>query len=123
MQFKTTVYTNPRKYAEFPDWPSGSTRVLCTFEVEQHKSGKERILRTTEKPFRPGVKCAPKKTTYAQKVFIVDGDDSRTYIMELTSYGSLSVMSSDCQHSHESIHHSEQPERFNQYIQFFKESI
>ena len=95
-------YTNPRKFAQFNDWPSGNKRVYCTFQVEQGTKG-QRVRRVTDKPGCPGVKCSPKLTTYAKKVLLVDGDDGRIYIMEFTEYGFFSVMSSDMKHSHETI--------------------
>ena len=67
-------YSNPRMRAEIRNWPSGSKRVMAVFEIEQNSKG-ERACRTTT--------GATKKSGYAQKARIVDGDDGRTYIAEL----------------------------------------
>lgn len=99
-------YTNPRKFAQFNDWPSGNKRVHCTFEVELGAKG-QRVRRITDKPGCTGVKCAPKLTTFAKKVLLVDGEDGRIYIMEFTGHGFFSVMSSDMKHSYETIRDSD----------------
>jgi hypothetical protein len=100
-------YTNPRKFAQFNDWPSGNKRVRCTFAVESGGKKGQRVRRVTDKPGCPGVECAPKLTTFAKKVLLVDGDDGRIYIMEYTEYGTVSVMSSDMKHHHEGIYDSD----------------
>jgi hypothetical protein len=94
-------YTNPRMRAVIPDWPSGSKRVTAVFEIEtEPKSGKQRAVRTTT--------GAPKKLTYAQQARIVDGDDGRTYIIELSIYGHVSVMRGDMKIQEESIFEKDQ---------------
>ncbi len=108
-----TEYSNPRKSATFLDWPSGKYRVTCEFSVESNKKG-ERFKRVTTNP-KTGLFNAPKTTTYCLQAFIVDGDDGRTYLMEWNLYGFISVMSSDMVHSHETIHGSEDSERFQKY--------
>jgi len=90
-----TTYSNPRLHAEIANWPHGSKRVTAIFDIETGKGG-ERAVRTTT--------GAPKKLTYARKVRIVDGDDGRTYIAQLTMYGFVSVMRGDMKYQHESIH-------------------
>lgn len=110
-----TEYANPRKYAEFNDWPSGSQRVNCIFEVETHPKKGQRFKRTTINP-KTGAANAPKLTTYCLEAFIVDGDDGKTYLMEWTAYGFISVMSSDMKHSHESIHNGERFERLKKLL-------
>lgn len=80
------IYTNPRMRAVINDWPSGSRRVMATFLVEQNAKGERAVRITTG---------AAKKLTYAVKVRIVDGDDGRTYIAELTVYGHISIMRGD----------------------------
>lgn len=93
-----TIYSNPRLRAEIPDWPNGRTqRVTALFTIEQSGKG-ERAVRVTT--------GAPKKLTYASKVRIVDGDDGRTYIAELTTYGHISIMQGDMKFQHEVIHDS-----------------
>ena len=48
---------------------------------------------------------APKALTYARRVRIVDGDDGKTYILELSGgYGMISVMKADMKFQHEVIH-------------------
>lgn len=92
-----TTYSNPRMRAVIDGWPNGSKRVTAVFAVERDpKGGRERAVRTTV--------GAPKKLTYANKVRIVDGDDGRTYIAELTAYGFVSIMRGDMKFQHETIH-------------------
>ncbi len=50
---------------------------------------------------------APKKLTYAAKARIVDGDDGRTYVAELTRYGSVTIMCGDMKFQTETIHQSD----------------
>ena len=92
------IYSNPRMKAVIPDWPSGSKRVTATFEIEAAR-GKERGVRTTT--------GAPKKLTFAHKARIVDGSDGRTYILELSIYGNISVMRGDMKIQEESIFESD----------------
>lgn len=112
-------YTNPRKFAQFNDWPSGNKRVRCTFQVEQGSKG-QRVRRVTDKPGCPGVECSPKLTTFADKVLLVDGDDGRIYIMQLSNqYGMISVTCSDMKYSHETIPRGDDS-RYAQYLAMFK---
>lgn len=91
-----TTYTNPRTRAVIENWPLGSNkRGDALFTVERVPGKGERAVRTTV--------GAPKKLTYAHKVRIVDGDDGRTYIAELSAYGFISVMRGDMKYQHESI--------------------
>jgi hypothetical protein len=91
-----TTYTNPRMNATIVDWPLGRTqRCTATFTIEQHPTRGERAVRTTI--------GKPKALTYAVKARIVDGDDGRTYIAELTSFGFVSIMKGDMKFQHESI--------------------
>lgn len=97
-----TIYSNPRKSLIVTDWPMGaSAKTTATFTVESKLGKGERISRVTLDRF--GNPCAAKTTTYAEKVVIVDGDDGKTYILELTIYGSISVTQSNLKFSHESI--------------------
>jgi len=78
-------YSNPRMKAVIPDWPSGRHIVEATFAIEIHPTRGERATRVTT--------GAVKKLTYAYKARIVDGDDGRTYIIELTRPGGhISIM-------------------------------
>jgi hypothetical protein len=90
------TYTNPRMSAEIPDWPSGTKRVTAKFEIEQNAKRGERAVRTTT--------GSPKKLRSARLARIVDGDDGRTYIAELTDYGHISIMRGDMKFQHETIH-------------------
>lgn len=90
-----TKYSNPRTTAIIPDWPIGRNRCTATFTVEQDPKRGERAVRVTV--------GAPKKLTYASKVRIVDGDDGRTYIMELSQYGHISVMQGNMKFQHEVV--------------------
>ncbi len=101
-----TTYSNPRMHAQFDDWPSGRHRVTAIFAIEQSNRG-ERALRITSNP-KTGKFNKPKKTTYAVKARIVDGEDGKTYIANLTQYGHISFMESNLQYSAESVH-PEQP--------------
>lgn len=74
-------FSNPRRHAEFNDWPSGGKRVNCVFNVESHPKRGERVSRITT--------GKPKYTTYHDKCAIVDGDDGKTYILTLVGYMSM----------------------------------
>ena len=89
-------YRNPRRKAVIENWPNGGHRVTATFEIESDPKRGERAVRTTT--------GAPKKLTYAVKVRIVDGDDGRTYIAELTAYRHISIMRGDMKYQAETIH-------------------
>lgn len=102
-------YSNPRMSATIENWPSGSKRVTARFEIEQHPKRGERAVRTTD--------GAPKKLTFAKLARIVDGDDGRTYIAELTIYGSISIMRGDMKFQHETIH-SRDP-RYSEALELF----
>ena len=91
-----TEYSNPRLSAVIENWPIGRNRCVATFTIEQDPKRGERGIRTTV--------GASKKLTYAKKARIVDGDDGRTYIAELTTYGFVSIMRGDMKFQHESIH-------------------
>jgi hypothetical protein len=90
-----TKYSNPRMVAIIPDWPSGQKRVTARFEIERDPKRGERAVRTTD--------GAAKKLAFAKMARIVDGDDGRTYIAELTLYGHVSIMRGDMKLQHESI--------------------
>ncbi len=98
-----TTYSNPRMEAVIDNWPSGKHRTTATFRVEVHPTRGERGTRTTIDP-RNGRPSAPKLLTYARKARIVDGDDGKTYIIELSGYGFVSVVQSNMQFQAETIH-------------------
>lgn len=93
------TYSNPRMNAIIEGWPIGRQRCTATFSIETDPKRGQRAVRVTV--------GAPKKLTYATKVRIVDGDDGRTYIIELTCYGFISVMNGDMKYQHEVIHDSD----------------
>jgi hypothetical protein len=89
-------FSNPRLRAEFNDWPSGSHRVKCVFELE-HKAKKGwKFYRTTQNP-KTGLPNKPKgDIAYAREGAIVDGDDGRTYLIQRAgNYNFITVHSSD----------------------------
>jgi hypothetical protein len=95
-------YSNPRLYTVIDDWPCGHYRTTATFAIEQHPKRGERAVRITVDP-KSGRPSNPKKLTYARHMRIVDGDDGRTYILALTTYGSIYVVKGDMQFQQEYI--------------------
>ena len=91
---KMTNYSNPRMSATIENWPHGGKRVTANFTIESDKRGERAVRITTG---------APKKLTYARKMRIVDGDDGRTYIAELSMYGHITIMNGDMKYSKETI--------------------
>lgn len=89
-----TTYSNPRLSATIENWPHGSKRVTANFTVESDRRG-ERAVRVTT--------GAPKKLTYARKTRIVDGDDGRTYIAELSMSGHVTIMGGNMKYNKETI--------------------
>src|SRR4051812_44294597 len=90
------TYSNPRLAATIENWPHGKQRVTAAFTIEQDPKRGERAVRVTI--------GAPKKLTYARKARIVDGDDGRTYIAELSFFGHVSIMNGDMKYQKEVIH-------------------
>lgn len=88
-------YSNPRTQATIENWPSGSKRVTAVFTIESDPKRGERAVRVTT--------GAPKKLTFAVKMRIVDGDDGRTYIAALTSYGHITIHQSNMKFNEESF--------------------
>ena len=102
-------YSNPRMSATIENWPSGRTkRVTARFQIEQTSRG-ERAVRITD--------GAPKKLTFAKMARIVDGDDGRTYIAELTAYGFISIMRGDMKFQHETVWPTDP--RYAEIFEFF----
>lgn len=89
------TYSNPRMSATIEKWPHGKQRVTAHFTIEKHPTRGERAVRVTT--------GAPKKLTYAVKARIVDGDDGRTYIAELTVFGHISIMCGDMKFQKETL--------------------
>ena len=90
-----TTYNNPRMASVIENWPSGSKRVTAQFLIERDPKRGERAIRITT--------GAPKKLTYAHKMRIVDGDDGKTYIAELSMYGHVSIMQGNMQFQQETF--------------------
>jgi hypothetical protein len=82
------TFSNPRLKAVFDNWPmGGNKRGVATFAVEKHPTRGFRVGRTTT--------GKTKYDTYGGKAAIVDGDNGRTYILQLTGYGFIKVSRSD----------------------------
>jgi hypothetical protein len=97
-----TSYSNPRLEAVIDNWPSGSKRTTATFRIEAKTGRGERATRFTIDP-KTGRPSATKVLTFANKARIVDGDDGRTYIAELSMYGHVTIMRSDMKFEHETL--------------------
>jgi hypothetical protein len=95
-------YSNPRLKATFTDWPYGREKTTATFHIETDARRGQRAVRTTIDPKngRPG---KPKTLTFATQARIVDGDDGKTYIAELSRSGFISIMRATMQFQEESI--------------------
>jgi len=76
--------SNPRQEAVIEDWPIGRKRCTATFVVEDGGKKGQRVARTTT--------GKPKRTTYYQRVMIVDGDDGRTYVIARTMHNQMVVI-------------------------------
>lgn len=73
------------------------------FYVETNSKGEQRGVRRTVNP-KNGTLSAPKKLTFARQVRIVDGSDSRTYVIELVrNFDFISVKQSNMQFDEENI--------------------
>jgi hypothetical protein len=101
-------YSNPRMSAIIENWPSGKNRVTAIFEIEQNKKGERATRKTTG---------AIKKLTYAVKTRIVDGDDGRTYIAELSMYGNIVIMNGDMKYMKESFNSKD--EKYQELLTMF----
>lgn len=88
-------YSNPRIEAVIEDWPSGSKRVTAKFWVETDAKRGQRAIRETT--------GAPKKLTFARQMRIVDGDDGRIYIAEMSSYGHITFMQGNMKFHEETV--------------------
>jgi hypothetical protein len=99
------IYSNPRLKAVIDNWPIGGKRTTATFAVEVSSSGRgERGTRFTIDP-KTGRPSATKVLTYADAVRIVDGDDGKTYFIELSrGYQMICVMESNMKTQAEVIH-------------------
>ena len=100
------------------DWPSGRYKVQAQaqFRIETHPTRGQRAVRQTQHPLK-GTWSAPKTTTYAAQARIVTGSDGKTYILELSHYGSIHVMQGNLQFSAEHI--MERDPRYNELIYLF----
>ncbi len=102
------TYSNPRLSATIADWPHGAHRTKATFAIETHPQRGQRATRVTIDP-KTGRPSTPKVLTYARKARIVDGDDGRTYIAELTMYGFVTIMRGDMKYQ-EAVIHQDSPD-------------
>lgn len=119
----TITYSNPRMHAVIENWPSGSMRTTATFAIETHPTRGQRATRFTLRP-KTGKPSATKVLTYASKVRIVDGDDGKTYILELSdNYGFITVMQGGMQFEHETIWPRHDGERFAAVMKLFEEPV
>ena len=90
------TFTNPRLNAQFDNWPSGSKRVNCVFNIESHPKRGFRCTRTTT--------GKPKANTYGGKAAIVDGSDGRTYLIQHAGlYDFIKVSASDFMDAQEAV--------------------
>ena len=96
-------YSNPRMEAVIDSWPIGRDRTTATFRIESVPGRGQRGTRFTIDP-KTGRPSAIKTLTYARQARIVDGDDGRTYIIELSMYGHISVMQGGMKFEAESVH-------------------
>ena len=95
-------YSNPRTESTIENWPTGRSTMTAIFSIETHPKRGQRAVRITHHPIT-GRPAAPKKLTFARQARIVDGDDGRTYILELSMCGSIHIMKGDMQYSHEHV--------------------
>ena len=115
-----TTYSNPRMSATIDGWPIGSKRTTAYFAIEVVPGRGERGTRYTLDP-RTGNPTATKKLTYAAKARIVDGDDGKTYILELSSmYGHINVMQGGMQYQAEDAIFERDP-RYADLLKLFDE--
>ena len=108
-------YSNPRKNLTVTDWPYGRLQTTAVFSIETVK-GKQRAVRTTTNP-KTGRINKPKKTPFSKIARIVDGSDGRTYIAELTNFGTVSIRQSNLQYQQEYI--SDNDSRYPELLELF----
>lgn len=113
-------YSNPRMEAMIDNWPlGGSKRGRAVFQIKTDPKRGERATRVTRDPVG-GKFSAPKKLTFARKARIVDGDDGRTYIAELSpNYNHIVIMQGGMQYQSETIFPDN--ERYPELIKLFGE--
>ena len=95
-------YSNFRKQAIIEDWPiGGGNRGSAIFKIESNNRG-ERCTRETEK--KNGTWGKPKFSTYARTTRIADGDDGKTYIVQVSpTYRQIGIMQGNMKFSEETI--------------------
>lgn len=117
-----TIYSNPRMNAVIDNWPIGRTSTSAHFAIEQVPGKGERGTRYTIDP-KTGKPSATKKLTYARKARIVDGDDGKTYIVELSGvYGHITVMQGGMQFQAEGAIFRDNP-RYTELLKLFDCSL
>lgn len=82
------------------DWPSGKSRVTMQFEVERDKRGRQRVARSTGT-------SKPKRTTYFDKVRIVQVD-TFVFILGLTEYNQIVLLPGTLKHP-KYVHNANSP--------------
>ena len=98
------TYSNPRHEAVILDWPYGKLTTTAKVAVETHPKRGQRTGRTTVNP-KNGRINKTKYTTYSSQQRIVDGDDGRTYIAELSNaYAMITITASNMQYNAETAH-------------------
>lgn len=105
------IYSNPRISATIENWPHGSQRVAAHFEIETNGKHGQRATRTTT--------GATKKLTYAKKARIVDCDDGKTYIAEISQFGIITIMRGDMKYNEEVIYRDDP--KYSEVIMLFGE--
>ncbi len=119
---RAITYSNPRMEAVITNWPIGSQRTTATFRVETHPTRGQRGTRFLIDP-KTGKPMGTKTLTYAPQVRIVDGDDGRTYFIETTIYGFVTVMRGDAKFQEETIFARDQPERHAAVMALFADAL
>ena len=109
--------SNPRHRVEVEDWPFGSTTCKAVFTVEAGKSG-ERVARVTENKARTGWN-KPKRTTYAPRMVLADGDDGRTYAVAWRLGAAVEVWQGTLLTT-EYVWNERSPERYRELVELFQ---
>ncbi len=123
MTSEIPTLSNPRRETTIDDWPIGRQRCRCRFAVEAHPKRGERVARWTENKTRTGWNN-PKKTTYATRFAIVDGDDGRTYLLSFNrDWGCIVLHAGDMKHHITTIRHDDgETEAWKMWLGLIKEA-
>ncbi len=91
------TYSNPRIAATIENWPYSSVhfqkvkRTTAHFNIETHQTRGQRGVRIVVNP-DTGANNRPKKLKYVEQAKIVDGNNGKIYIAELSGYGYVTIM-------------------------------